>query len=94
MKVEGFIWLEQYVDKLETKHNVTPEEAEEVFYNNPSIRKVEKGYRRGEHVYRALGRTMAGRYLFVLFIYKPSSQYVLVVSARDMDESERKSYDR
>lgn len=94
MKVEGFIWLEQYVDKLETKHNVTPEEAEEVFYNNPSIRKVEKGYRRGEHVYRALGRTMAGRYLFVLFIYKLSSQYVLVVSARDMDESERKSYDR
>lgn len=27
MKVEGFIWLEQYVDKLEIKHGVTPAEV-------------------------------------------------------------------
>jgi uncharacterized DUF497 family protein len=54
---------------------------------------VEKGDRRGEDVYLALGQTDAGRYLTVLFIYKFSSQ-ALILSARDMAKKERKLYGR
>lgn len=35
MKIEGFIWLEQYVDKLEVKHDVTPEEPKKFSITNP-----------------------------------------------------------
>ncbi|WP_293153294.1 MULTISPECIES: hypothetical protein [unclassified Microcoleus] len=47
---------------------------------------MEKGDREGEDVYLALGQTDAGRYLAVLFIYKPSDRS-LILSARDMAEN-------
>ena len=91
MKIIGFIWLENIVEKLEVKHNVFPEEVEEVFANKPKITKMNKGHFRGEDVYRALGQTEAGRYLVVFFIYKLTNE-ALILSARDMDRKERRSY--
>ena len=76
------------------KHGVVTDEAEEVFFNRPRIRKVAKGNRAGEDVYRALGQTNDGRYLFVIFVYKPSNKAALIVSARDMSKKERKQYGR
>jgi hypothetical protein len=60
MKIVGFIWLEEIVDKLEVKHQVTPEEVEQVFVNDPIIRQMNRGHYRGEDVYRALGQTEPG----------------------------------
>lgn len=40
-----------------------------------------------------LGQSQTGRYLAVLFIYKPM-QKALILSARDMANKERKMYDR
>jgi hypothetical protein len=48
---------------------------------------------RGEDVYRALGQTDAGRYLVVFFIHKLTRE-ALILSARDMDHKERRSYGR
>jgi len=45
----------------------------------------------GEHLYNALGKTVAGRLLSVFFIRKLGSK-ALIVTARDMNESERKRY--
>jgi uncharacterized DUF497 family protein len=91
MNVEGIIWLRAVVDKLAFKHHVEPDEVEQVFNNKPKIRFIEKGERKGEEVYMALGRTDAGRYLAVLFIYKKTKE-ALVLSARDMADKERKQY--
>jgi uncharacterized DUF497 family protein len=91
MKIAGFIWLEDVVEKLEVKHNVLPEEVEEVFADKPKVKKMHKGRFRGEDVYRALGQTEAGRYLVVFFVYKLTRQ-ALILSARDMDKKERRSY--
>jgi hypothetical protein len=44
-------------------------------------------------VYAASGRTDAGRYLVVFFVYK-HSQEALIISARDMDGRERRLYER
>jgi len=52
---------------------------------------MKKGRFRGEDVYRALGRTEAGRYLAVFFIHKRTGA-ALILSARDMDRKERKIY--
>lgn len=44
-------------------------------------------------MYAALGRTKAGRYLMVYFIYKTTKE-ALIVTARDMTRKERKIYVR
>lgn len=91
MKIEGIIWLRDVVDKLATKHHVEADEVEEVLNGRPKFRFVEKGERKGEDVYMALGRSQAGRYLAVLFIYKETKE-ALVLSARDMAKREREQY--
>ncbi len=93
MKIVRVIWLRDIVDKLEWKHQVRPDEVDEVFANQPRYRKVAKGRVRGEDVYGAFGQTDAGRYLSVFFIQKPD-QAALVISARDMDAKERGQYER
>ncbi len=93
MKIEGIIWLNQIVDKLAFKHQVETYEVEEVLSENPKFRFVEKGERKGENIYMALGQTEAGRYLTVLFIYKQTKE-ALILSARDMAKKERKMYGR
>ncbi len=93
MYIDDFIWLPDFVEKLHVKHDVTQDEAEEVFFNNPRYRFVESGHRPGEDVYSASGQTDAGRYLTVFFIHKGGST-ALVFSARDMDEKERRRYER
>ena len=93
MRIEDITWLPQVVDKLEWKHNVTPHEVEEVLFGGPIYRKVQRGHIPGEDLYSALGQTDAGRYLIVFFIYK-STREALIISARNMDDKERRRYDR
>jgi uncharacterized DUF497 family protein len=93
MRIDGFIWLPDIVEKLWTKHHVDQDEAEEVFFNRPRFWFVEKGHREGEDVYAATGQTDAGRYLIVFFIHK-ADKSALVLSARDMDSKERKRHGR
>jgi uncharacterized protein len=93
LKIIGFIWLEDIIAKLWRKHGVREEEVGEVFDNAPQVRFVEKGHRAGENVYAALGQTDAGRYLIVFFIYK-QDQRALIVSARDMTDTERRRYEQ
>lgn len=70
MKISGFIWLEDIVQKLIRKHSVETEEGREVFKNKPRFRFIEKGHRKGENVYAAFGQTDAGRYLTCFFVCK------------------------
>jgi uncharacterized DUF497 family protein len=44
-------------------------------------------------VYAARGQTDAGRYLIVFFLHKPN-HVALILSARDMDQRERRRYER
>lgn len=93
MKIIGFIWYENIIENLEQKHNVQQYEVREVFAKNPKFRYVEKGLQPDENVYAVLGRTNAGRYLIIFFIYK-KDKHALVMSARDMTRAERKKYEQ
>jgi uncharacterized protein len=81
-------------EKLFVKHGVETDEVEDVFYNQPHIEKAGSGKVQGENLYRALGQTEDGRYLTIIFLYKPLEQKALVISARDMDRKERRRYGR
>ncbi len=83
MRIDGFEWHEAIVEKIEKKHSVTIEEAEEVFDNNIKV------FNRGDR-YVALGVTSSGRYLFVVFAYE--NWIVRFITVREMTKSERKRY--
>ncbi|MCD6207498.1 MAG: BrnT family toxin [Methanosarcinales archaeon] len=93
MRIEGIIWFDEIIEKLEWKHNVQPREVTEVFVNKPQFRFVEKGHRSGENVYAAMGQTYTGRYLIVFFIYKKDKR-AFILSARNMTDRERRIYER
>jgi uncharacterized DUF497 family protein len=57
----------------------------------PRIFFRETGHVEGEHLYEALSRTHAGRYLAIFFIRKPADK-ALIISARDMNPKERRRY--
>ncbi|MBM3127781.1 MAG: BrnT family toxin [Chloroflexi bacterium] len=91
MRITNVVWLPSVIDKLEWKHQVTTREVEQVFANAPRFKFAERGQHQGENVYVAFGQTDGGRYLAVWFIYK-LTQEALVLSAREIDAKERKSY--
>lgn len=93
MQITGVIWLRRIINKLAQKHQVEPEEVEEIFENRPRFRRLERGDVAGEDLYSAMGQTDDGRYLIVFFIYKRSRE-ALVISARDMSRKERRHYGR
>ncbi len=43
MRITGIIWLQKIVEKLTKKHNITQDEVEQVFVNNPQYRFLEQG---------------------------------------------------
>jgi hypothetical protein len=59
MRIADIIWFPHVIDKLDWKHNLTPEEVEEALFGNPMYRKVQRGHIPGEDLYAALGRTNA-----------------------------------
>ena len=93
MRIAGFIWLEEIVDKLARKHDVTPEEVASMFAQRPRCRFVENGHVPGENLYSAMGQTEDGRYLVAFFIHKGNGR-ALIISARNMDNAEKKRYGR
>jgi uncharacterized DUF497 family protein len=93
MQVVEVIWLPEIEDKLWEKHRLTVVEAEEVLFGWPRIRFVERGHQPDEDLYAAYGRTEAGRYVIVFYVLKRGGR-ALVISARDMDDKERKTYGR
>jgi uncharacterized DUF497 family protein len=52
---------------------------------------MSKGQVKGEDVYAAYGQTEGGRYLIVFYVLKLMGA-LLPISARDMDDAERKYY--
>ena len=91
MRLYEVIWKEDFVDKIERKHCVTPDEVENVLFSKPHTRRAEKGRVQGEDLYVAYGQTAAGRYLVVFFILKYQTA-ALPISARDMTQAERRYY--
>jgi uncharacterized DUF497 family protein len=86
----GFDWDEANTQKNWERHGVTPEEAEEVFFNEPLVVLSDVSHSKREKRYYALGQTDGGRHLFVAFTIRGS--LLRVISVRDMNRRERTAY--
>jgi uncharacterized DUF497 family protein len=84
--VSGFDWDDDNVLHIE-RHQFTPGEVEEVFVGNCKVR------RSRQKLYIALGETLDGRLAFVVF-RRLSAGLIRVVTARDMENSERRLFRR
>ena len=86
----GFEWDEANAHRNWERHRVSPEEAEDVFFNEPLVVRGYVRHSRRETRYYALGQTGGGRRLFVAFTIRRS--LVRVVSVREMNRRERDAY--
>jgi len=66
-------------------HGIEPDEAEEVFVNEPLFRRTKKGH------YAAFGRTSEGRYLTIVFELKGKG-IARPVTGWDMSRSEARYF--
>ena len=87
-----FQWDEGNAEKNLIAHQVTRSEIEQMFFRRPMVVAKLSQQARREPKYFALGRTDAGRQLFVVFT--PRDQLIQVISARDMTRRERRAYSR
>jgi uncharacterized DUF497 family protein len=87
VRITNFEWDEGNVLHLELGHGIEPEEAEEVFLNHPFYRRTKKGH------YVALGSTVSGRYLTLVFELK-SKGWIRVITGWDMKKTEIQYYKR
>lgn len=90
--VSGFDWDEGNRDKNQERHLVLSGECEEVFFNLPLLLQSDPTHSQVEVRYYVLGKTNAGRRLFIAFTIREDK--VRVISARDMSKRERKIYEQ
>ncbi len=87
MEITDFEWDDYNIGHM-AKHGVSPDEVECVaFDDEPWIKKGREGTR------YLLGYSVAGRYLFVVYVLKSKGK-ARVITAMDMDDKTRKLYKR
>ncbi|MEK7595323.1 MAG: BrnT family toxin [Patescibacteria group bacterium] len=86
-----FDWNAGNENKNFLKHQVTNEETEEIFSNEPILVLRDQKHSAHEERFLLLGITNNDRRLSVIFTIR--SNKVRVISARDMDKKERKFYE-
>jgi uncharacterized DUF497 family protein len=89
-KCVGFDWDDGNRGKNWEKHGVTDAECEEIFFNDPLVAGADAKRSKRERRYYALGRTDAGRPLFVAFTIRKN--LIRVISGREMTRSELRKY--
>lgn len=92
--ISGFDWDEGNIYKNQEKHNVSTEEAEQVFSNEPLLLSQDAKHSQTEERYLALGKTNSGRLLSLAFTLRESQTLIRLISARPMDRKERYEYDQ
>lgn len=86
LRISDFEWDKGNIDHI-ARHNVEPDEAEQVLSNRPTVRRSRSGR------YVAIGRTDVGRYLVVVFELEKQGM-ARVVTARPAESEERRLYRR
>lgn len=86
----GFEWDDHNTGKIRARHDVAPSECEQAFFNIPLVAGDDVKHSEDENRFYTLGKTDAGRLLFVVFTVRKDK--IRVISARDMSKKERRIY--
>jgi len=88
LKIEKISWDQETVDHI-SNHMVSPEEVEEVLFNDVDTPLMMWGK---EDKYLAYGKTHGGRLLLIVWASKYKK--TKIITARDMTEKEKRFYRR
>ncbi len=88
----GFEWDRGNIEKIWNKHDVRPDEAEEVFFNKPVLMLPDTIHSTYEERFHTMGKTDSGRQLFITWTVRNFK--VRVISARPMSRKERGMYEQ
>lgn len=88
----GFEWDAGNAPKVLARHGVEPGECEQAFFVEPFFVETDSSHSAREPRWRALGQTLAGRKLHIVFTIR--IDLIRVIAARDMSRKERKEYDQ
>ena len=91
-RFEEFEWDAGYARKNE-KHEVTQQEAEQVFLYQPLLLLEDSRHSGSEPRFHALGRTAGTRLLHVSFTVRGGGTKIRVISARPMHWKEKVAYE-
>jgi uncharacterized protein len=86
----GFDWDAGNAPKVLSRHGVETAECEQVFLSEPFLVSYDETHSISEPRWRALGRTSADRWIFLVFTVRGTQ--VRVLAARDMNRKERIRY--
>ncbi len=92
-RIVGLDWDAGNSAKSTNKHGVLSSEAEQVFVNHPLFITPDEAHNQTERRFRALGKTMSGRLLTVVFMLRDHETKIRVISARGMNRQERDLYE-
>ena len=92
LEIVEIVWSDTDVEHI-ARHGVTPDEVEEAIASKPVWRRGRKHPETGRTSLYALGRTEAGRYLFVVLSPREGGR-ARCITARDMDPATRAFYAR
>ena len=87
MLIRTFDWDDRNISHLRMRHGVEPEETEEVLAAHPMLRRGKRGR------YAAIGPTLGGRYLTVVFQCRVGG-VARVITAWDSIDAEKRRYRR
>jgi hypothetical protein len=88
----GFDWDDGNSAKNTSKHLVSQNKAEQIFFDDLVLTDDLK-HSENEIRYQALGRTAEGRLLHVTFTSRDKGTRIRVISARDANRKERAAYE-
>ncbi len=92
-RCEGFDWDEGNAPKVKRRHDVEPGECEQAFVSEPLLVSADPGHSHAEERWRALGGTLSGRRLYLVFTLR-RDVWIRVLAARDMNRKERVIYEQ
>ncbi len=89
-----FDWDEYNTSHIK-RHNVTPEEVEEIFYQEPQVISADTKHSEKEKRYTMLGQTKDKRLLNIIFTLRgKKGEKIRIISARDQSKKERREYEK
>ena len=90
----SFDWDTGNERKSADKHDVSPAQAEQVFFNHPLLLLEDAKHSGAELRFHALGKADDGRRLHIAFTLRRAGSLIRVISVRDMSAKERIIYEK
>jgi len=91
-QIMGFQWDEGNIHKNLYKHGVENWECEQIFFNEPLIVLDDPKHSLSEKRWAIFGKTDASKRLTVIITIR--NRLIRVISARDMNQKEKKFYEK